>query len=466
MSVNKVLKVDSDSQLLSFIINVTPELASDIDLPVQGESIAPIGKLIMNNERYRNAFINTVNLIGLTVIKRNAWDNPWETFTNRGTLRFGQQIREIILDLCNVYDYNAKENNDTRFLENVVPNVFNYIHEVNFQKFYQTTTSDEQMAMAFETEGGLFTFIEQAIGMLYESYKYDKYIVDKYMLCRRILDGTVTSVKINNYDTLTPRQRVSFMKNISNKIAFRSPNYNPAGIRKATRHEDQILIMNTDFEADMSTEVLATSFFKNEAEFKTNMALIDGFANHDEDRLKELLVDAFEPFTQEELEALSKVPAVIISREWFMDYIYAMNNDSGLKQTEFYNPSTLKNNHFLHAWLVLSTSPFENACVFTSDTPAVTGVTVVPDTLTTSAGVDIQLSSQVATTGFANQAVTYSVTSVVNSGSTPVENSGVTVDLNGKVHLPKTLSSGDVITITATSVYDTTKTGTSTITIA
>ena len=35
MALNKVLKVNSDSELLSFIINTTPELASNIDLPVQ-----------------------------------------------------------------------------------------------------------------------------------------------------------------------------------------------------------------------------------------------------------------------------------------------------------------------------------------------------------------------------------------------------------------------------------------------
>ena len=60
MALNKVLKVNNDSELLSFIINTTPELASNIDLPVQGESIAPIGKIIMSNERYKNAFINTI----------------------------------------------------------------------------------------------------------------------------------------------------------------------------------------------------------------------------------------------------------------------------------------------------------------------------------------------------------------------------------------------------------------------
>lgn len=453
MASNKVLKATTDSELLSYIINVTPELASDIDLPVQGESIAPIGKLIMNNERYRNAFINTVNLIGLTVIKRNGWENPWE-FTKRGTLRFGQQIRELVLDLCNVYDYNTNFTDKDRFLQTEVPNVFNYMHEVNFQKFYQTTTSDSQLAMAFDSEGGLFDFIDQAISMLYESLKYDTYLVDKYMLCRRILDGTVTSINIPNYSTIDARKRVSFMKNISNKLTFRSPNYNPAGIRRATRFEDQMLIMNTDFEADMSTEVLSTSYFRNDAEFKTNMALIDGFNSHDTARLSELLGTAYVEFTETELEALAKVPAVIISREWFMDYDYALDTNSGMKQTEFYNPTTLENNHFLHAWRVFSTSPFENAVVFTSDTPSVTSVTVSPGESTVSAGLSLQLSAVVETVGFANKAVQWTVEEA------PGETTGkVTVDLNGKVMIPSDYTATDVedpnpIVIRATSIYD------------
>lgn len=354
----KALSANTSAELLSYIINVTPELSGEIDLPVQGQSIAPIGKIIINNQRYRNAFINTVNLIGLTVIKRNAWDNPWD-FTKRGTLRFGQQIREIINDLCNVYDYNTNFTDTDRFLTNVVPNVFNYIHEVNFQKFYQTTTSDSQLAMAFETED-LFTYIDNSISMLYESLKYDTYIVDKYMLCRRLLDGTVTPVKIDNYSSLTPRQRVSAMKAVSNKMSFRSPNYNPAGIRKATRFEDQILIVNTAFEGDYTTDVMSTSFFRDEAELRSRLVLCDEFDNHDTARLTELLEDAYVPFTSDDLTALATVPAVLIEREWFMDYDYALDTASGEKMTEFYSPTNLTNNHFLHAWRIFSTSPFAN----------------------------------------------------------------------------------------------------------
>lgn len=457
MGTKNTIKAKNSAELLSYIINVTPELKENIDLPVQGQSIAPIGKIIMNNERYRNAFINTVNLIGLTVIKRNGWDNPWN-FTKRGTLRFGQQIREIINDLCNVYDYNENFSNKQRFLQTVVPNVLNYMHEVNFQKFYQTTTSDSQLAMAFETED-LFTYIDDAIAMLYESLKYDTYIVDKYMLCRRILDGTVTSVKIENFANKTTREIVAEMKGISNKMTFRSPNYNPAGIRRATRFEDQIAIVNTDFDGKITTEVLATSYFRNDAEMKTQMALIDGFSDYDKERLTELLGSAFVDFTAAELTALAKIPAMIISREWFMDYDYALNTESGEKQTEFYNPTTLENNHFLHAWRVFSTSPFENAVVFTQDDIAVSSVTVSPATATVSKGQELKLSANVETTGFANKAVVWSISSSVEGMDV------VTISADGTLKVPSTAPSGE-LTVTATSVYDNSVTGTATITVA
>ena len=44
------LNVNDSTELLSYIINVTPELHEQIPLPVQGESINPIGKIILKNQ--------------------------------------------------------------------------------------------------------------------------------------------------------------------------------------------------------------------------------------------------------------------------------------------------------------------------------------------------------------------------------------------------------------------------------
>lgn len=452
------LSTTKTAELLSYIINQNPVLKAEIDLPTQGQDVKAIGKIILSNNRYKNAFINTVNLIGVTLIKKNEWENPWN-FTERGQLRYGQQVREIVNDLVKAYDYNQDLNKEDEFLKSVVPNVFNYIHEVNFQKYYKTTTSDAQVSMAFDSETSLYEFITDAVSMLYQSYIYDTYIIDKYMLCRRILDGTMTVHQIKDFATKDTRKIVAEMKNISNKMTFRKPNFNPAGLRRATKFEDQICIVNTDFDSKITTEVLATSFFKNEAEMKTQMALIDGFADHDTVRLADVLGDAYVPFSDAELTALEKIPAVIISKEWFMDYYYAIDSESDTKETSFYNPQTLKENTFLHVWRVFSTSPFENACVFGQDDVAVTGVTVSPATATVSAGQKLQLNATVETTGFANKGVMWAVDSTS-------EGKGISINADGVLTVPSGVASATTITVVAKSIFDNSKEGTATITVA
>lgn len=465
------LNVTNSAELLSYVINQTPELREEIPLPKQGESINGIGKLIMKNVVYKNAFLNTINLIGLTVITRNHWENPWKKFTDKGELSWGQQIREVITDIANVYDYNEYVNRPHDFIKTEVPNVLSYLHEINYQKFYKTTTSDEQMAMAFE-RGDLFSLIDEIVNSLYEGYEYDTYLVNKYMLARRILDGTVTAVQIENFANLTDRDIVAFIKGYSNDMTFRSPKFNPAGIRKATAFEDQFAIVSTKFDAKFTTNVLATSYFRSDAEMKANMELVDGFGNFDMPRLAEIFakrdengevianeyVDGYVPLTQEEMTALQEIPCAIVGIDFFQDRYYGMDNNAPTRKTEFFNPQTLRTNHWLHNWGSVSSSPFENAVVFTTTAQAVSSVTVSPSTATVTKGQSLQLSATVVTTGFANKAVYWSVDADAYAD-------GIRISDRGELIIPSD-ATVESVTVTATSIFDNTKTGTATITVA
>jgi hypothetical protein len=465
------LNVTNSAELLSYVINQTPELRENLKLPVQGESIKRIGKIIMKNPVYKNAFLNTMNLIGLTVITRNHWENPWKKFTDKGELSWGQQIREIIVDIANVYDYNEYVNRPHDFINTEVPNVLSYLHEINYQKFYKTTTSDEQMAMAFEKED-LFTLIDEIVNSLYEGYEYDTYLVNKYMLARRILDGTVTAVQIENFNNKTDREVVAEIKAISNDMTFRSPKFNPAGIRKATAFEDQFAIVSTKFDAKFTTNVLATSYFRSDAEMKANMELTDGFGNFDIPRLAEIFakrdnqgnviegeyVDGYVPLTNEEMTALQEIPCAIVGIDFFQDRYYGMDNNAPTRKTEFFNPQTLRTNHWLHNWGSVSSSPFENAVVFTVTAQSVTSVSISPSAATVTKGQSLQLSATVVTTGFANKAVYWTVDDDSYAD-------GVRIADDGELIIPAS-ATVESVTVTATSIYDNTKTGTATITVA
>ena len=465
------LNVTNSAELLSYVINQTPELRENLKLPVQGESIKGIGKIIMKNPVYKNAFLNTMNIIGLTVITRNHWENPWKKFTDKGELSWGQQVREIIVDIANVYDYNEYVNRPHDFINTEVPNVLSYLHEINYQKFYKTTTSDEQMAMAFERED-LFMLVDEIVNSLYEGYEYDTYLVNKYMLARRILDGTVTAIQIPNFANLSDRDVVTFIKEYSNNMTFRSPNFNPAGIRKATAFEDQFAIVSTKFDAKFTTNVLATSYFRSDAEMKANMELTDGFGNFDMPRLAEIFakrddqgnviegeyVDGYVPLTQNEMTALQEIPCAIVGIDFFQDRYYGMDNNAPTRKTEFFNPQTLRTNHWLHNWGSVSTSPFENSVCFTITAQSVTSVSVSPSTATVTKGQSLQLSATVVTTGFANKAVYWTVDADSYAD-------GVRIADDGELIIPASATVASV-TVTATSIYDNTKTGTATITVA
>lgn len=73
-------------------------------------------------------------------------------------------------------------------------------------------------------------------------------------------------------------------------------------------------------------------------------------------------------------------------------------------------------------------------------------------------GQTLQLSATVVTTGFANKAVGWAVDSTS-------ESAGVTIDSTGKLYVPSD-TNVETITVTAQSIYDSTKTGTATITVA
>ena len=129
--------------------------------------------------------------------------------------------------------------------------------------------------------------------------------------------------------------------------------------------------------------------------------------------------------------------------------------DQMMQFTENYNGKGLYWNYFLHTWKVMSVSPFANAAVFTTGTPAVDSVTVSPSTATVAKGGSVQLTAVVQTTDFAPQSVTWSS-----------DNAKATVDSRGFVTIASDFSgSRSSVDITATSTFDPSKKGTATITV-
>lgn len=413
------------------------------------DSIREIGAVIMDYPNLQNEFLSAlVNRIGRVLITSKMYDNPWTMF-KKGMLDFGESIEEIFVNIAKPFQFDPEVAESTVF-KREIPDVRSAFHIMNYQKYYKATIQNDQLRQAFLSWDGITDLISKIVDAMYTGANYDEFQTMKYMLAKRILNGQLYPVTIPTVQTENMKDIVTTIKGVSNKFEFMSSKYNLTGVQTFTKKEDQYLLINSKFDAQMDVEVLASAFNMDKAEFAGHRVLVDSFGDLDIDRLNLLFKDdpTYTEIGDSDLKALDAIPAIIVDKNYFMIF------DNFYNFTEQYNGEGLYWNYWYHVWKTFSISPFANNALFIPGTPTVTSVTVSPAKANVSAGQKVQLSAVVQTTEFAPQSVTWSVTSGEN----------VTVNQNGLVTIG-TGASGEVV-ITATSTYDHEKTGTATLTIA
>lgn len=416
------------------------------------DSIREIGAVIMNYPVLQNEFLNAlVNRIGRVMITSKMFTNPWAMF-KKGMLDFGETIEEIFVNIAKPFKYDPAVAENKVFAREI-PDVRAAFHILNYQRYYKATIQQEQLRQAFLSWDGVTQLIAKIVDSMYTGANYDEFQVMKYMLAKHILNGELFPVSVDAVSAANMKAIVSKIKGISNNMTFPKTKYNLTGVTTHTEKTEQYIIVNADFDATMDVEVLASAFNMDKAEFIGHRVMVDGFGDLDVARLNELFKDdtSYTPLTEAELEALNAIPAVLCDRDYFMIF------DNLYNFTEQYNGEGLYWNYWYHVWKTFSVSPFANAAVFVPGTPAVNSVTVTPATATVYVGQSILLTVEVATVNFASKAVNWTV-------DADAEAAGVTVDIYGNVSVPEDATVARV-TVTATSVFDDSVSGTATITV-
>lgn len=411
-------------------------------------SIRQIGAVIMDYPALQNEFLNAlVNRIGRVLITSKMYANPWAMF-KKGMLEFGETVEEIFVNMAKPFQFDPAVAESNLF-KREIPDVRAAFHIMNYQKYYKSTVSNDQLRQAFLSWQGITDLIAKIVDAMYTGANYDEFITMKYMLARHILDGHMYPVQIPTVETANMKQIVSKIKGISNQYEFQSNKYNLAGVYTHTLKSDQYMLINSMFDAEMDVEVLASAFNMSKAQFMGQRVLVDSFGSLDKERLAELFADdtTFKMPTDDELTALDAIPAILVDRDWFMIF------DNFYNFTEQYNGEGLYWNYWYHVWKTFSVSPFANNALFVPGVPSVTSVTVSPATVEAAVGQSVQFNATVVTSNFAPKSVDWTTNSA-----------NAIVDSSGKVTL-ETGATGS-ITVTATSTFDNTKKGTATITVS
>ena len=409
------------------------------------DSIRSIGEIIMQYTPLQNEFLNAlVNRIARVIITSKMYTNPLSMF-KKGLIDFGETIEEIFVNIANPHEYDVAES-ESKVFAREIPDVRAAFHTLNYKKFYKQTIQNKDLNQAFLSWDGISDLISKIVNAMYTAANYDEFVTTKYMLAKAIIDGRITPITVDSTDA---KSAVTKIKGVSNAITFMSNNYNVAGVQTFTDKNDQYLLVNSQFDSEIDVEVLASAFNMSKAEFMGHRILIDGFGTLDIARLNALFKDDpyYEAPSQDTLDALNAIPAVLIDKNYFMIF------DNMYEFTENYNGQGLYWNYFYHTWKTFSVSPFANSVVFVPDTPSVTSVTVSPSAITCKKGQSVQLTAEVVTENYAPKTVTWTS-----------DSDDVTVSINGLVTVSSS-TSASTANITATSTFDSKKSNKCVVTI-
>ena len=398
-------------------------------------NIADIGNALLSYTPTMNEFLSSlVNRIGLVVIKNRLYSNPLKEF-KKGMLNYGDTIEEIFVEIAKAkhYDILPNENNLGDVFEVTKPKVLSRFHKINRQDFYPVTINQDLLRRAFLSEQNLDDFISKIFDSLYSADEYDEFLLMKNLIGdarskNKFYDVQVTDVT----DEKTAKEFAVITRQYANNLRFMNKLYNNAGVTNYSDISDQVILINSKYEAQMSVDVLAYAFNMEKADFLSRMIIVDDFGGNETD----------------------DTVAILIDKDWFMVY------DTKFEMTEQYNARHLYWNYFLHHWQVMSSSDYAPAIRFTTGavSPIVESVEILPTTATVKKGETEQFTANVVTKYGASKDVSYEVkgTSEVDSGTTITKNGLLTISQN---------ETNTKLTVICKSTADQTKTSEAVVTV-
>lgn len=460
----KKLSANSAQVLNTIRANASTNYKDYVPEAIYGDAdnLKEIGEVIMNFPALQNEFLSALwNRIARVVITSKTYENPLSMF-KKGVMEFGETIEELFVNPVEGRDYPTDDPEANPFKRNL-PDVRSAFHIINYEKQYQTTI-DQQVYLrrAFLSWSGVDELISKMTEAITTGANYDEYIITKYLLARKALNGQLYVDEVqagNNKDVL--EENAAIMRTMSNNLTFLSNKYNLAGVLTHTKREDQYILINTKYSAYMDVKVLSAAFNMDRAEFLGHQVLINGFDDLDgtdkNSRLNKLMsntltgeyLPGYTPLTKAEVEALNAIPAFVVDVDFFQIY------DQFQQFTEEFNARRNYWNYFYTVSKVVSSSPFANAVAFVPGAPTVTSVTLTPSATTISAGQSVAFTASVDVENFAPKSVNYTL-----SGD-GADYASITPE---GILTTKPEATG-TITVTATSTFDSTKTAEATVTI-
>lgn len=345
--------------------NASLEYQSSVPTVTKATDIPKVGEIIYGTPAFANQFLNAlVNRIATVRVQSANFNNPY-SILKKGYLEFGENVEDIFVSIAKAVEYTPEKGNEREF-KRTLPDVRSAFHVMNWRVMYPVTIQDEDLKQAFLSIDGIQNLIAQIVDSVYTAAQYDEFLLFKYLLIKAISHGKTYPVSIGKTGNL--QESAIWFRGMSNLLPFMSNKYNDAGVKTCTPKNRQVIFMDAVYNARYDVSILAGAFNMDKADFMGRLFLIDDWVTFDNNRFNVIRAnsDGIEEVTQQELELLKNVKAVILDENWFQVY------DNNNKFTEKYVASGLYWNYFYHTWKTVSSSPFANAITFITDEATIT----------------------------------------------------------------------------------------------
>ena len=329
--------------------NQVPEITKATEIPV-------VGDVLFGYPALANEFISAlVNRIALVRVNSVTFNNEYAEL-KKGFLQMGETVEEVFINLTKAREF-SPEKAAARELKRSLPDVRSAFHASNWKVQYPLTIQYEDMRKAFTSPDGVTDLIAKLVASLNRSAEYDEYLLFKYLMIKAVTKGKMAVVELtagNNKDAAAK------FRGISNKLTFVSPSYNASGVHTNSPRNDQYLFMDSTYNGEFDVDVLAAAFNMERADFLGHLKLVDDWSTFDNDRFDVIRAncDMIEEVTQDELNLMAHVKAILVDKEWFQVY------DNLATMSEANIASGLYWNYFYNVWKTVSSSPFSNAVAF------------------------------------------------------------------------------------------------------
>lgn len=350
--------------------SLVPEVTVANDIP-------KVGEVLYGHPAMANQFLNAlINRIALVRINSLVFNNPYRQL-KKGFLEYGETVEEIFVNIAKVRTFNPEKSEAREFQRNL-PDVKSAFHVMNYRVQYPVTIQDEDLKQAFLSMEGVQNLIAKIVDGVYRAAEYDEFLLFKYMLIKEIAAGHFEHQYYTGPDLSNAAVQFRYLSNI---LTFPQTTHNESGVLTNTPRERQLIFMSSKFNAQYDVGVLAAAFNMDKADFMGRLFLIDDWTTFNNERFLTIQSESnmLPPVTQDDLDKMANLTAVIVDEEWFQVY------DNHARFTEKYIASGESWNYFYNVWKTFSHSPFSNAiAIFDAEEPTmpstVTGTVTTKDT--------------------------------------------------------------------------------------